>query len=245
MYDDMRDFESLSRKAFPVDLCVPVVFGIHKQTGCHAFKDTNVFVLPSNICRVVCENVEITKRAVTFDCDKLILCVDYIVCFKFFPKVGDPYCQTFQACFVKEIEFKEFFSTLKYGKHISLEEFEKAQGTCIEVKPCACFSKVFSLKKVDPCLTLIVNLVKFNVKVKLFQERDVIVTGVVGGPVVKLPKEVSNCNFISKGKGFANDKAKALSFDDRESELMPELDEYIKQAVAEFESDSSPIEEEG
>lgn len=232
-----HDFEKLVKKACPVDICVPVVYGIHKQTGPKGFVDKNIFLFPSNICRAICENVEVTKRSIVFDCDKALLCVDYIVCFKFFPKVGDPYCQTFKSCFTKEINHKEFYSTLKYGTHVSLEDFEKAQGVCVEVEPSGCFSKVFSMKKHDSCLTLIINFVRFNVKVKLFQERDVIVTGVVGGPVVKLPKEVKTCDFAGKGY-YGPNNVKSSSLDDRESALMPEIEEYVKMAMAEFESSS-------
>ncbi|RYD03765.1 hypothetical protein N752_18635 [Desulforamulus aquiferis] len=115
------------KKGSPIDICVPVVFGIHRQVGKNAFKDTNIFAFPSSICQVECENVEVIKRSIAFECDKVLLSVDYIISLKIFPKVGAPYCKTFQSCFVKEIKHREFCSTLKYGKPVSLKDFQKAQ----------------------------------------------------------------------------------------------------------------------
>ncbi|GAB6181325.1 hypothetical protein JCM14036_26440 [Desulfotomaculum defluvii] len=222
-----------------VDICVPVAFATHEQLHKDAFVDTNIFVFPSNICRVECENVEITDRTITFNCDQLTLCVDYILCFKFFPKVGMPYCQTFQCCFVKEVKFKEFHYTSYKKRHISLEDFNEAQGACVEVEvypKFGCFNKLIHLTKFDPCLTLIINFIRFNIRVKLLQDRNLIVQAIVGEPAVRLPKVVeSGCGCRIKDKVYnreENDKAAG----DVESALIPDIEKFKKEALEDFRS---------
>lgn len=245
MTKEMQDDRlKLKKPPTPVDLCVPVVFAIDDETGRNAFVDTNIFVFPSNICRVECENVEITGRTITFNCDRVVLCVDYILCLKFFPKVGAPYCQSFPGCFAKEIKFNEFMMTFYHQRPITLEEFSEAQGACVEVEvvpgPKGCFNKVFNLTKIDPCLTLIINFIRFNVRVKLFQERNVLVHAIVGRPAVRIPKVIeSGCSCRIKNKindDGPRDQSSTLA-QEIESNLVPDIEKYKLEALDDFQKE--------
>ncbi|CCO07387.1 hypothetical protein [Desulforamulus hydrothermalis] len=227
----------------PVDICVPVVFAVDDETGHNAFVDTNIFVFPSNICRVECENIEITGRTITFNCDRLLLCVDYILCLKFFPKVGSPYCQSFPGCFAKEIKFNEFTAAIHHRHRLTQKEFSEAQGVCVEVEVVpghrGCFNRLFNLTKIDPCLTLIINFIRFNIRVKLFQERNIIVHAIVGKPAVRLPKVVESCcscrfnNLINK-KDITQPNDSGVLPAAVESALLPDIEKYKLKALEDF-----------
>ncbi|GAB6157185.1 hypothetical protein JCM39194_03850 [Desulfotomaculum varum] len=230
----------------PVDICVPVVFAIDDETGYNAFVDTNILVFPSNICRVECENIEITGRTITFNCDRVILCVDYILCLKFFPKLGAPYCQSFPSCFAKEIKFNEFNAAIHHRRRLTQKEFSEAQGACVEVEAVpghrGCFNRLFNLTKIDPCLTLIINFVRFNVRVKLFQERNIVVQAIVGKPAVRIPKVVENgcsCKFnnlINKKDISQSNEHDSLPAE-VESSLLPDIEKYKLEALASFQKE--------
>ena len=173
-------------KAKPIDLCVQVAYARFIKDFFSVFKFIEI---PSAICRCECENVEVTDRTVTFTCDSVIICIEFIICLKFFPLTGNPYCQTFPACFRRTIPFFKFNHFPK-GYSISLEEFQQAEGVCLEVDFIDCFCNAFPFD----CTTFIYVNLFFNLRVKLFQERNVIVRGdFFGGPVVKLPKKVDPC----------------------------------------------------
>lgn len=182
-------------KAKPIDLCVQVAFARFVKDFFSVFKFIEI---PSVICRCECENVEVTNRTVTFGCDSVTICIEFIICLKFFPLTGNPYCQTFPACFRRTIPFFKFKHFPK-GYSISLEEFQQAEGVCIEVDFIDCFCNAFPFD----CTTFIYVNIFFNLRVKLFQERNVIVRGdFFGGPVVKLPKKVDPCIPRGYGDGF-------------------------------------------
>lgn len=206
------------------DLCTSVVFARDEEI----FLDFSDFVLPSVICRCICENVEVTRRSITFDCDHVAVCVEYVLCLKFFPKVGDPFCQSFQGCFAKRIDFDEFKRFPGKGS-IKFEEFLAAEGACIEVDPLGCFC--FAIPSV--CDTTVLNDVFFKVRVKLFQERNIIVFGQLsGGPTVKLPKVVNSCGLTGlENDGDAACQARA---DNRTVKLSPRARERYEREKAEF-----------
>lgn len=224
MPDFARDLPFHVKQDCFFDLCTSVVFARDQEI----FLDFSDFVLPSVICRCICENVEVTRRSITFDCDHVALCVEYVLCLKFFPKVGDPFCQSFQGCFAKRIDFDEFRRFPGTGP-ITFEEFLAAEGACVEVEPLGCFC--FAIPEV--CETFVLNDVFFKVRVKLFQERNIVVFGqLFGGPVVKLPKVVNSCGLT--GLQDDDDAACQARTDERLSKMPAKARERYQREKAAF-----------
>jgi hypothetical protein len=170
-----------------LDLIANVVFAKDVELRYLVFAD---FEFPFIIERCKCENVEITRRSIAFNPDSVTLCVDYIICIKFFPLGKAPYCQSFNACFTKTIPYYEFRRTPGYG-NITREEFAQAEGAAIDVRFVRCFCFIGSSGE---CFSSVLNDVYFDIIVKLIQERGVEVRGELsGGPVVTLPKESIAC----------------------------------------------------
>lgn len=154
-------------------------------------------ILPSVICACQIDNVEVVNKSVIFDCDKLALCVEYIVCLKFFDKDNKPQCQEFKACFTKKIDRDDFSLLPPFGSGPpTLEDFLTAEGTCVSVVPM--FTPDDCMVVSHECLSMVFLNFPFEVLVKLFRTHNVTVATVspgVGLRVQRIPKEVDRCNF--------------------------------------------------
>jgi hypothetical protein len=158
-------------------------------------------VLPSVVCACQIDNVEVVNKSVIFNCDRLSLCVEYIVCIKLFDKDNRPQCQEFSASFTKEIDRDDFDYLAPFPENsddiavdgISLADFLSAKGACVNVtpdfKPDDCF--VLNLGN----YSLIFLLFPFDVLVKLFRTHNIVVPLSGGGArVERIPKVLDRCN---------------------------------------------------
>ncbi|MEG6615787.1 hypothetical protein V6C27_05005 [Peptococcaceae bacterium 1198_IL3148] len=159
-------------------------------------------VLPSVVCACQIDNVEVVKKSAIFNCDKMQLCVEYVVCMKLFDKDNRPQCQEFRASFVKAIDRDDFeylapFPTdgndLDILGGISLADFLSAEGACVNVTPDFDPDDCFVLNLGN--LSVIFLLFPFDVLVKLFRTHNVVLPLVGGGArVERIPKVLDRCN---------------------------------------------------
>lgn len=191
------------------DICVQKVFAFDFE----AFPSFSFFRFPSVICNCIVENVEVTSRNIFFNCDNVLLCIEYNICLKLFPKVGAPVCQTFQACFTKVVELDDFKD--ESGCPISPEEFQTAEGACVIAFPF--FADCFVFDN-EVCNTELATFVAFFIVVKLWRERNVLVFAVPfleDFPTEKLPKVVNSCglpNLAVNGNSAACANARSSDY---------------------------------
>jgi hypothetical protein len=152
-------------------------------------------VLPSQICTCQVDNVEVIKKSVIFNCERLLLCVEYMVCLKLFDQDNKPRCQEIKASFNKEIDRYDFEYLAPFGSSngISLTDFLTAEGACVNVTPLFASDECFVVN--FETFSAIFLTFPFKVLVKLFRTHNVTVPlTMLGAPVEKIPKKIDRCN---------------------------------------------------
>ncbi|MEG6615788.1 hypothetical protein V6C27_05010 [Peptococcaceae bacterium 1198_IL3148] len=152
-------------------------------------------VLPSTVCDCQIDNVEVVNKSVTFNCDRLLLCVEYIVCLKLFDIEHQPQCQEIKASFTKEIDRYDFAYLPPFGSGsgIALSDFLSAEGTCVHVTPVFDAEDCFVVSYDD--FSAVFLTFPFEVLVKLFRTQNVTLPLItLGPPVEKITKTIDRCN---------------------------------------------------